>query len=155
MALLLPFALLCTLHSVLAESPDSSDFNRSTSVEYDIYRHGQGPGRELPQVYESLINCPDTKSLRIRLYSYFQNLEEDPLNFKFSTGDQFPQLREISLDGYEFGDYRLVRGQARRDQAQTVMKPMLLETIEDNHLPQSQNVYIPGANIEAWTAVME
>lgn len=33
--------------------------------------------------------------------------DDDPLNFKIVAVDQFPRIRELSLDGYDFGKFRL------------------------------------------------
>ena len=161
MASLLVFVLLVlgTFRFTSAESSPSQDFNCSDVIDCGVDTppsFGRLPS--LSEIYEKLSNCPETTSLRLKHHSYYHrdSMDEDPVNFKIHTGDRLPQLRELSLDGYDFGDFRLFREPPDPDHGQSpAMKPMALETTEASYLPSSQAIYIPGTNLDVWKDAMD
>ena len=157
MASILFLALLGASPSILAEASPPADFNCSIPMNSYPESSGYGTPANFSKQYATLVNCPDTKSLHLHSasYNYGQGFQEDPLNFKFLSGDRFPALHELSLDGYDLGDYRPFREEPRRDHPRAAMKPMILENADANYLPASQTVYIPGANLDAWKQAMD
>ena len=147
--------LLSTLYTGWAECLPSSKVNCSIAVERDVYPINAGMKSELRRVYESLIECPDTDSLRLTLYAQRSNFEDDPLNFEFLAGARFPRLRDLTLDGYDFGELQPIPRGIRWHEAQSAMKPMLPENSEAYSLPPSQILYVPGAHLDNWRRAMD
>ena len=157
MACRLLFVLLSALHSISAGPLETQDAACSASLQRNIYSSVYENQHELHEVYKSLVRCPNTTSLSLKFDRPAGSPFRTISNFKFLAGDHFPQLRELSLDGYDFSDLRYVSEEKKASQVQTqvMMRPMLYSYGEAIAVPPSQAAYVPGANLHDWKSAMD
>lgn len=157
MACLSLLTILFALSSVSAWSDRPIDLDCPDSLERYITSPAGSTSSELRQVYDSLIDCPNTISLHLCMDPHqLKGAGQGFFNLKFAEGDQLPRLQELVLDGYDFGEMLWPEKHWSRPEAHTAMKPMLLKDPEPFwSMPPSQPLYFPGANLGKWKEAMD
>ena len=156
-------ALLFTIRSTWAEPQGPSELQCNSSLERTItpfsgYYGSREPKESLTNIsaiYEYLTRCHEVKSLSLVIYRSCGITIDELSNFNFSSDRQLPRLSKLALAGYPFGDFQRVGEQERPAIRQSNMKPILPGSPSVRTLPASQQIYVPGANIDAWKGAMD
>lgn len=57
----------------------------------------QGDGEGLPEIYDTLVACPNITSLDLDMTLTGCVVGPEPWHFQFEEGDRFPMLQKLSL----------------------------------------------------------
>lgn len=87
------FAILLRVSNVSAR-----DCTRPNKTELSYYGDGEG----LPDAYEALATCPHITSLSVYMTWVGCVASSYRWSFDFKEGDQFPALRKLALNDYDF-----------------------------------------------------